>query len=51
MIKKGVIAGTVNHALVAGNMYDALEDIREVANDTTVIRSGILPSVAFEGSK
>jgi PmbA protein len=48
-IEKGAITGTVNHALVAGNMYDALKNVREVANDTTVIRSGILPSVAFEG--
>jgi len=49
VIKKGSITGTVNHALVAGNMYDALKNVREVANDTTVIHSGILPSVAFEG--
>jgi PmbA protein len=49
VIEKGAIIGTVNHALAAGNMYDALKNVREVANDTTVIRSGILPSVAFEG--
>jgi predicted Zn-dependent protease len=30
-------------------MFDALKNVREVANDTTVIRSGILPSVAFDG--
>jgi PmbA protein len=48
VIEKGAITGTVNHALVAGNMYDALKNVREVANDTTVIHSGILPSVAFE---
>ena len=49
VIEKGSIIGTVNHALAAGNMFDALKNVREVANDTTVIRSGILPSVAFEG--
>jgi PmbA protein len=49
LIENGAITGTVNHALVAGNMYEALKNVREVANDATVIRSGILPSVAFEG--
>ena len=49
VIKKGTITGTVNHALAAGHMFDALKNVREVANDSTVIRSGILPSVAFEG--
>jgi PmbA protein len=49
LIKKGTITGTVNHALLAGNVYEGLKNVMEVANDTTVVRSGILPSVAFDG--
>jgi hypothetical protein len=30
-------------------MYDALRSVREIANDSTVVGSSILPSIAFEG--
>ncbi|OPY31208.1 MAG: protease TldD [Methanomassiliicoccales archaeon PtaU1.Bin124] len=49
LIEKGEVKGTIDHALLAGNMFAALSQIREVANDSTTIRNCILPSVAFDG--
>ena len=49
LIEKGELKGTIDHALLAGNMFTALTQVSEVANNVTTFRSCILPSVAFEG--
>jgi PmbA protein len=49
VIEKGEIKGTIDHALLTGNMYDALRSVRDIANDSTVVGSSILPSIAFDG--
>ncbi|HSV42909.1 MAG TPA: metallopeptidase TldD-related protein, partial [Methanomassiliicoccales archaeon] len=49
LIEKGIVKGTIDHALLAGNMYEALKNVRQVCDDATVFRSTIIPSVAFDG--
>lgn len=49
VIEKGEVKGTIDHALLTGNMYDALRSVRDVANDATVSRYCILPSISFDG--
>jgi predicted Zn-dependent protease len=49
MIKKGKIVQTVDRALLVGNMFEALRNVREVANDSTVFKSCIVPTVSFDG--
>jgi PmbA protein len=48
LVRKGEIRSTVKHCLLSGNMFRALSQIGEVANDSTVSRNLILPSVRFE---
>ena len=48
LVEKGEVKSTVKHCLLSGNMFQALNQIRAVANDDTVSRNLILPSVLFE---
>lgn len=48
VIKKGEIIQTINHALLAGNMFEALMKVKDIANDATVVRSCIVPTVSIE---
>lgn len=48
LVEKGEVKSTVKHCLLSGNMFQALSQIRAVANDDTVSRNLILPSVLFE---
>jgi predicted Zn-dependent protease len=49
LIEKGVEKGTVDHALLIGNMFQMLHQVRDVGNDATVHYQSILPSIAFDG--
>jgi TldD protein len=49
VIKNGAIAGTIKHALVVGNMYEGLKNVREVGADTVTVGSMNVPTVAFDG--
>jgi PmbA protein len=49
VIRNGDVKGTIDHALLTGNMFEALRSVKEIANDATVSGSCILPSIAFEG--
>lgn len=48
VIERGELKGTIKHCLLSGNMFQALGQIGAVANDATVSRNLILPSVRFE---
>lgn len=47
VIKKGEIVQTIDRALLVGNMFEALRNVRELANDSTVFKSCIVPTVSF----
>jgi predicted Zn-dependent protease len=47
-IVKGEVVRTIDHALLAGNFYQALMGIRDVGREQTVVRNCILPHVAFD---
>ncbi len=49
LIRNGEMVQTFNRALLVGNMFEALMNVNEVANDMTVVRSSILPTVSFDG--
>lgn len=49
LIEKGEEKGTVDHALLVGNMFQLLQQVRDVGNDATVQYQSILPSIAFDG--
>jgi PmbA protein len=48
LVEKGEVKGTVKHCLLSGNMFRALGQIGEIANDATVSRNLILPSMRFD---
>ncbi len=49
VIKGGAIVGHIKHALVVGNMYEGLKNVREVGADAVPVGSMILPTMAFDG--
>jgi PmbA protein len=48
LVEKGEVKSTVKHCLLSGNMFRALGQVGAVANDDTVSRNLILPSIRFE---
>lgn len=48
-IVKGDMVRTIDHALLVGNFFEALQNVREVGRQQTVVRNCILPHVAFDG--
>ena len=48
VIEKGDIIQTINHALLVGNMFEALMKVNDIANDATVVKSCIVPTVSIE---
>jgi PmbA protein len=48
VIKQGEIIQRINHALLVGNMFEALRKIGDIANDSTVVKSCIVPTVSIE---
>jgi len=49
LIRNGEMVQTFNRALLVGNMFEALMKVKAVANDMTVVRSSIMPTVSFDG--
>lgn len=49
LIEKGEEKGTVDHALLIGNMFQMLQQVRDVGNDPTTQYQSVLPSIAFDG--
>lgn len=49
LVKGGEITETINHALLMGNMYDALKNVRGIGNDSKVVGRAIVPTVSFDG--
>jgi PmbA protein len=49
IIKNGEIVQTIDRALLVGNMFEALRNVREVANDSTVFKYCVVPTVCFDG--
>jgi predicted Zn-dependent protease len=48
-ILKGEMVRTIDHALLIGNFFEALQKVRDVGREQTVFRNSILPHVAFDG--
>ncbi len=49
IMRSGSIESTFHHALLVGNMYDALRNIEEIGKDQEVVRTTITPTIAFGG--
>lgn len=49
VIRGGAIVGHIKHALVVGNMYEGLKNIREVGADAVPVGSMIVPTMTFDG--
>ena len=49
IIKKGEIVQAIDRALLVGNMFEALRNVREVANDSAVFKYCVVPTVCFDG--
>jgi PmbA protein len=49
MIKKGEIVQAIDRALLVGNMFEALRNVKEVANDSTVFKYCVVPTICFDG--
>lgn len=49
LIRKGKITGTVNNALMMGNMFDALENISYIGNDGENMGCVTVPTMGFSG--
>jgi PmbA protein len=49
LVKNGEATEAINHALLTGNMFQALQKVVAVANDVRTLRSSVLPSIAFGG--
>lgn len=47
IVKRGEAVETVGKALLVGNMFEALKDVKEVGSDSTVVKNCIVPSVVF----
>lgn len=48
LVKNGAVASHFKHALLVGNMFEALRDVRDIGNDSVTVGSVIVPSMAFE---
>ncbi|MDD1756973.1 MAG: TldD/PmbA family protein [Methanomassiliicoccales archaeon] len=48
LVEKGEVRSTVKHCILSGNMFHALGQVGAVADDGTVSRNLVLPSVRFE---
>jgi len=48
LVEKGEVRSTVKHCLLSGNMFRAMGQVSAIANDGTVSRNLILPSMRFE---
>lgn len=48
LVRDGAVAGHVDQCLLVGNFYQALKRVGAVADDPTVHRNCIVPSVMFE---
>lgn len=49
MIRKGEIVGTVNNALLMGNMLDAVRNIEAIGNDPVQMGVVSVPTMSFSG--
>lgn len=49
VLRRGSVERTFKHALVVGNLVEALKNVAAVGRDVEVVRSTILPTVGFEG--
>lgn len=51
IVKNGEIVATVNNALLMGNMYDCLRNVKMIGNDS--VQTGVvkLPSVSYGGTE
>jgi PmbA protein len=49
VIKKGEVCGSINHALLIGNMFETIRRVEAVCNDVRAVRGCILPTIAFGG--
>lgn len=49
VIRGGEIVGHIKQALVVGNMYEGLKNVKEIGSDLTTVGSTVLPTIAFDG--
>ncbi|MFA7149988.1 MAG: TldD/PmbA family protein [Candidatus Methanomethylophilaceae archaeon] len=49
LIEKGKIVGTINNALMIGNMMDALSNIENIGNDQKIVGLTTIPTMSFSG--
>jgi len=49
LVKDGGEVGAIKHALLVGNIYEGLRNVREVCSDAATVGSMVLPTVAFDG--
>ena len=47
LIEGGQLAKHVRHALLTGNIYEALKNIHDVTSETKIVENTVLPSMAF----
>ncbi len=51
IVKKGEIVGTVNNALMMGNMFDAIANIAMIGNDPRQGGNISVPTMSFDGTE
>lgn len=49
LVKNGSVVSHFKHALLVGNMYEALRNVLEIGNDPEAVGSVIVPSMVFDG--
>jgi PmbA protein len=49
LIEKGNLTKPVKHALLTGNMYEALQNILEVGKNPRIVEKSVLPAIALSG--
>lgn len=49
VVKNGSIVSHFKHALLVGNMFEALRNVREIGSDAETVGSVITPSIVFDG--
>jgi PmbA protein len=47
LIEGGQLSKHVRHALLTGNIYEALKNIHDVTSETKIVENTVLPSMAF----
>jgi len=47
LIESGQLTKNVKHALLTGNMYDALKNVFDISKETKIVGNTVLPSMAF----